>query len=81
MSDHTKPTSPPPLAGRTGSATYRVEDRRSPVSMGIQRRIVGPRHVGPWVEAGTTAAAWRKYKAFRRQSPNSGLSDAAGTDA
>jgi hypothetical protein len=58
------------LAARAGSATYRVEERRSPASMGIQRRIVGPRHIGPWTGGGTTADAWRGYKASRRKSPN-----------
>lgn len=62
------------LAERTGSATYRVEDRRSPASMGIQRRIVGPRHIGPWTEGGTTADAWRGYKSSRRKSPNAAAS-------
>ena len=66
MSIHTDATPRSPAS--PGSATYRVEDRPSPGSMGIQRRIVGPRHVGPWAERGTTAQAWRKYKASRRQS-------------
>lgn len=45
---------------------YRVEDRTSPISMGVQRRIVGPRFAGPWVECGTTSEAWRAYKLARR---------------
>lgn len=71
--DNTQAADGPPLDARTGSARYRVEDRISPVSMGIQRRIVGPRFSGPWVQ-GTTGRAWKAYKAARR-SPNAVVSD------
>ena len=53
---------------------HRVEDRPSPCSMGIQRRIVSDVHTGPWVENGTTSAAWKAYKKSRRKSLNAGSS-------
>lgn len=58
------PPEPEPIRVRFRKR-YRVENRSSPVCMGVQRRVVSPDHVGPWV-TGNTAAAWKAYKAARR---------------
>lgn len=43
-----------------------IEERNSPCSMGVQRRVITTDKIkGPWVE-GNTAAAWKAYKYIRK---------------
>lgn len=45
---------------------HTIEDRSSPVCMGVQRRIVSrDGHEGPWV-CGKMAEVWKAYKRMRR---------------
>lgn len=46
---------------------YHTQDRRSPGSMGIQRRITSAKLFGPWVEGASTTQAWKAYKRARKQ--------------
>jgi hypothetical protein len=48
---------------------YRIENRSSPCSMGVQYRIVSDKAIGPWREgekgrSGMTLA-WKAYKELR----------------
>lgn len=45
--------------------SYRIEERTSPGSMGVQIRIVRKGVEGPWVE-GTPSQAWKSYKKMRK---------------
>ena len=45
---------------------HTIEERSSPVCLGVQRRIVSrDGHEGPWV-CGKTAEAWKAYKRMRK---------------
>lgn len=51
----------------TMTRKHHTEDRRSPGTMGIQRRIVSAKLQGPWVQGANTTAAWKAYKRARKQ--------------
>jgi hypothetical protein len=55
-------------SGTVGAVVRRhtIEDRFSPVCMGVQRRIVSRNgHTGPWV-CGKMAEVWKAYKRMRK---------------
>ena len=45
---------------------HQIEERASPVCMGVQRRVVSiAGHNGPWV-CGTMSQVWKAYKQMRK---------------
>jgi len=65
MSNHASPA----VSGTVGAVVCRrhtIEDRSSPVCMGVQRRIVSrDGHTGPWV-CGKMAEVWKAYTRMRK---------------